>query len=151
MHAHPSLRMNPVPVPILFFVLMPGFTPSYCVFGYFSRVLKDEGSGKVKVSKHNLFFAAGDILRCETFDPFTHVYMFDIGRTCPPALHSRVRRASVFRSPAMFSCIPQDLCNALNNTSPKVSDAEGRKGLAYELRVPARLGVLAGLETCLFR
>ena len=33
------------------------------------------------VSKHNLFFAAGDILKCSTFDPFTHVYMFDIG-TC---------------------------------------------------------------------
>eukprot|EP00903_Cladosiphon_okamuranus_P007150 g6943.t1 len=48
------------------------------------RVLKDEGgNGNVKVSKHNLFFAAGDILECKTFDPFTHVYMFDIG--FPPA------------------------------------------------------------------
>ncbi|CAM9393372.1 unnamed protein product [Ectocarpus fasciculatus] len=46
-------------------------------------VLQDEGDNGVDIAKHNLFFARGDILGCETFDPFTHVYMFDIG--FPPA------------------------------------------------------------------
>ncbi|CAN0462136.1 unnamed protein product, partial [Hapterophycus canaliculatus] len=39
---------------------------------------------------HNLFFARGDILSCETFDPFTHVYMFDIGEKSPPAKISQL-------------------------------------------------------------
>ncbi|CAM9967254.1 unnamed protein product, partial [Scytosiphon promiscuus] len=43
------------------------------------KVLLDEGKKGVGVAKHNLFFARGDILSCNTFDPFTHVYMFDIG------------------------------------------------------------------------
>ena len=36
-------------------------------------------NGGVGVQKHNLFFAHGDILSAKSFDPFTHVYMFDIG------------------------------------------------------------------------
>ncbi|CBJ31200.1 conserved unknown protein [Ectocarpus siliculosus] len=54
-------------------------------------VLQDEGDNGVHVAKHNLFFARGDILGCETFDPFTHVYMFDIG--FPPAtLHEIAKK-----------------------------------------------------------
>lgn len=54
--------------------------------GYLSflSVLMDEGNGQVNVSKHNLFFADGNILKCKTFNPFTHIYMFDIGM-CAPA------------------------------------------------------------------
>lgn len=49
----------------------------------FSRVLLDKGLEGVDVKKHNLFFSHGDILSAKTFDPFTHVYMFDIGELGP--------------------------------------------------------------------
>ncbi|KAL7539077.1 hypothetical protein ACHAXR_009016 [Thalassiosira sp. AJA248-18] len=45
---------------------------------------KDEVDGKEAQIGHSCYFAHGDITEANFFDPFTHVYMFDIG--FPPRL-----------------------------------------------------------------
>lgn len=51
-----------------------------CVCVRLGRVMRDDGGADgVHLKKDNLFFAHGDIMSAKTFDPFTHVYMFDVG------------------------------------------------------------------------
>ncbi|CAM9348333.1 unnamed protein product [Chrysoparadoxa australica] len=46
-------------------------------------IVKDTQGDIVGLRRDNTFFAHGDIMSAKTFDPFTHVYMFDLG--FPPA------------------------------------------------------------------
>ena len=52
-------------------------SPETCI----RRLLREVGSKDVELKKHNIFFSHGDVLSAKTFDPFTHVYMFDVGET----------------------------------------------------------------------
>lgn len=57
---------------------------------------------KESILGYNCFFAHGDITDASTFDPFTHVYMFDIG--FPPTLFEQL--SEIFNR----SCSPYLIC-----------------------------------------
>lgn len=59
-------------------------------------LLDDGGNDGVDMKKHNLYFAHGDVLSAKSFDPFTHVYMFDIGEYTGGCFFAKVGVSAVF-------------------------------------------------------
>jgi len=58
------------------------------------HVLRYTRSSNSSIKHGNVFFQHGDITEARTFNPFTHVYMFDVGFP-PPVLH---QIATIFNS-----------------------------------------------------